>query len=113
MKSPKSAAARVEGTAGTPACHAPGRVVQPRKQALRRRLNRIEGQVRGVARMIEEDRYCVDILTQISALRSALDGLAMELLQDHTHGCVRDAVRSGGGEEAIGELMAVVRKFAR
>jgi DNA-binding FrmR family transcriptional regulator len=88
-------------------------VVQPRKQALLRRLNRIEGQVRGVARMIEEDRYCVDILTQISALRSALDGLAMELLQDHTQGCVRNAVRLGGGEEAIGELMTVVRKFAR
>lgn len=88
-------------------------MVQPRKQALLRRLNRIEGQVRGVARMIEEDRYCVDILTQISALRSALDGLAMELLQDHTQGCVRNAVRLGGGEEAIGELMTVVRKFAR
>ncbi len=88
-------------------------MVQPRKQALIRRLNRIEGQVRGVARMIGEDRYCVDILTQVSALRSALDGLAMELLEDHTHGCVRDAVRSGSGDEAIGELMEVVRKFAR
>jgi DNA-binding FrmR family transcriptional regulator len=104
LKSPKAAA---------PACHAPKTVVQPRKQSLLRRVNRIEGQVRGVARMIEEDRYCVDILTQISALRSALDGLAMGLLEDHTHGCVRNAVRSGGGEEAIGELMAVVRKFAR
>jgi DNA-binding FrmR family transcriptional regulator len=69
--------------------------------------------VRGVARMIEEDRYCVDILTQISALRSALDGLAMELLEDHTRGCVSNAVRAGEGGEAIGELMQVVRKFAR
>jgi DNA-binding FrmR family transcriptional regulator len=88
-------------------------VVQPRKRALIRRLSRIEGQVRGVARMIEEDRYCVDILTQVSALRSALDGLAMEILEDHTHGCVSSAVRSGGGGKAIGELMEVVRKFAR
>jgi DNA-binding FrmR family transcriptional regulator len=88
-------------------------VVQPRKDALMKRLNRIEGQVRGVARMIEEDRYCVDILTQISALRSALDAVAMQLLEDHTQGCVKTAIRSGDGEAAIAELMAVVRKFAR
>jgi DNA-binding FrmR family transcriptional regulator len=78
-----------------------------------KRLNRIEGQVRGVARMIEEDRYCVDILTQISALRSALDAVAMELLENHTQGCVKTAIRSGDGEAAIAELMKVVRKFAR
>jgi len=107
LKSPKAAGAAAAQ------CHGAKTVVQPRKQVLIRRLNRIEGQVRGVARMIEEDRYCVDILTQISALRSALDGLAMELLEDHTHGCVRDAVRSGKGDEAIGELMEVVRTFAR
>lgn len=78
-----------------------------------KRLNRIEGQVRGVARMIEEDRYCVDILTQISALRSALDAVAMQLLEDHTQGCVKNAIRSGDGEASIAELMDVVRKFAR
>ncbi|MGN2391906.1 metal-sensitive transcriptional regulator [Pelomicrobium sp. G1] len=78
-----------------------------------KRLNRIEGQVRGVARMIEEDRYCVDILIQISALRSALDAVAMQLLEDHTQGCVKTAIRSGDGEAAIAELMEVVRKFAR
>ena len=113
MKSPRAAAVRREVPVPGAGCHPPKSVVQPRKQALLRRLNRIEGQVRGVARMIEEDRYCVDILIQISALRSALDGLAMELLQDHTQGCVQNAVRSGGGEKAIGELMEVVRKFAR
>ena len=116
MKSPKAAApsrTTLRKAEAGARCHGPKAVVQPRKQALIRRLNRIEGQVRGVARMIGDDRYCVDILTQVSALRSALDGLAMELLEDHTHGCVRDAVRSGGGDEAIAELMQVVRKFAR
>lgn len=83
------------------------------KAGLMRRLNRVEGQVRGIARMVEDDRYCVDILTQISAVRSALDAVALELLRDHTHGCVQDAVRSGKGDAAIDELMTVVGKFAR
>ena len=59
-------------------------VVQPKKPALLKRLNRIEGQVRGVAKMVEEDRYCVDVLTQISAIQSALDALALQLLESHT-----------------------------
>lgn len=96
------------------ACHStPDSVVQPHKLGLLKRLNRIEGQVRGVAKMIEADRYCVDILTQISAIRSALDATALQLLEDHTRGCVSDAVRSGRGDASIAELMEVVRKFAR
>jgi len=87
--------------------------VQPHKAALVKRLNRIGGQVRGIAGMIEEDRYCVDILTQISAVRSALDALALQLLEDHTRGCVQSAIQSGHGKEAIAELMQVVGKFAR
>jgi DNA-binding FrmR family transcriptional regulator len=83
------------------------------KDDLARRLNRIEGQVRGLNKMVEEDRYCVDILTQIAAVRSALDSVALQLLRDHTHGCVQDAIRSGKGDPAIGELFAVVEKFAR
>ncbi len=94
-------------------CHAPKRVVQPHKDALLKRLNRIEGQVRGVAKMIQEDRYCVDILTQISAMKSALDALAMRLLEDHTRGCVQGAIRSGKGDQAIGEVMEVMRKLTR
>ncbi|HVW63998.1 MAG TPA: metal-sensitive transcriptional regulator [Nitrosospira sp.] len=78
-----------------------------------KRLNRIEGQVRGVNRMVSEDRYCVDILNQVSALKSALDAVAMMLLENHTHGCLQGAIRSGKGDEAIDELMTVVRKFAR
>jgi DNA-binding FrmR family transcriptional regulator len=88
-------------------------VIQPNKEALIKRLNRIEGQVRGVAKMIVEDRYCVDILNQVSALQSALDAVAMQLLENHTQGCMQSAIQSGNGEAAIDELMAVVRKFAR
>jgi CsoR family transcriptional regulator, copper-sensing transcriptional repressor len=94
-------------------CHTPPPVVQPDKEALIRRLNRIEGQVRGVNKMILEDRYCVDILNQVSALQSALDAVAMLLLENHTHGCMQGAIKSGKGDEAIDELMTVVRKFAR
>lgn len=88
-------------------------VVQPNKAALLKRLNRIEGQARGVAKMVEEDRYCVDILTQIAAIRSALDALAMQLLSSHTKGCVRSAIRSGDGEAAVDELMGLVKHIAR
>lgn len=88
-------------------------VVQPRKKALLSRLNRIEGQVRGVARMVEDDRYCVDVLTQLSAIKAAVDALALQLLEDHAKGCVQNAVRSGDGDAAIGELMGIVRKLAR
>lgn len=80
--------------------------------ALVKRLNRIEGQVRGIGRMLGEDRYCVDILTQVSAVRSALDALGLELLEHHLHGCVQQAVKSGRGEPAIDEAMHVIRKFA-
>jgi len=94
-------------------CHMPTAVVQPDKEALIKRLNRIEGQVRGVAKMITEDRYCVDILNQVSALQSALDAVAMRLLENHTHGCMQSAIKSGDGDTAIDELMTVVRRFAR
>ncbi|HUX23172.1 MAG TPA: metal-sensitive transcriptional regulator [Burkholderiales bacterium] len=88
-------------------------VVQPDKPNLLKRLNRIEGQARGVAKMVEEDRYCVDVLTQIAAIQSALDALALQLLESHTNGCVRSAIRSGDGEAAVDELMNLVKRFAR
>jgi DNA-binding FrmR family transcriptional regulator len=98
-------------------CHDPlfGRhsVVQPHKQALLKRLNRVEGQVRGVAQMVQDDRYCVDVLTQVAAIQSALDAVALQLLEDHTRGCVADAVRADRGDQAIAELMTVVKRFAR
>jgi CsoR family transcriptional regulator, copper-sensing transcriptional repressor len=80
---------------------------------LTKRVNRIEGQVRGIGRMIDEDRYCIDILTQVSAVQSAIDALALQLLEHHLHGCVQHAVKSGNGERAIDEALAVIRKFAR
>jgi DNA-binding FrmR family transcriptional regulator len=86
-------------------------VVQPDKPRLVARLNRIEGQVRGITRMVEDDRYCVDILTQVAAIKSALDGVAMQLLENHTHGCVARALRDGDGQAAIAELMGVVKKL--
>lgn len=95
-------------------CHvADKQVVQPHKLALLKRLSRIEGQVRGIAKMIDEDRYCIDVLTQVSAIKSALDAVALQLLEDHTKGCVQNAIKSGQGESAIAELMQVVGKFAR
>jgi DNA-binding FrmR family transcriptional regulator len=83
------------------------------RMGLRKRVNRIEGQVRGLGRMIDEDRYCIDILTQLAAVRSALDALGVELLEHHLHGCVQEAVRSGDGDKAIDEALAVIRRFAR
>jgi len=95
--------------AGSPVKH----VVQPHKPALLKRLNRIEGQVRGIARMVGDDRYCVDVITQLAAVRAALDAVALQLLENHTRGCVQSAIRSNRGEHAIGELMQVLRKFSR
>ena len=92
---------------------APQRVRQPHKDALLKRLNRISGQVRGIAGMIEDERYCVDVLTQIAAIRSALDAVAMQLLEDHAHGCVQAAMRAGCGDEAVDEFMTVVKRLTR
>ena len=80
------------------------------------RLCRIEGQVRGVKRMIEEDRYCIDILTQISAIQGALQSLALILLEEHLGHCVAAAIRQGGPDEAstkIAEAVAAVERLAR
>ena len=83
------------------------------RAALGKRIHRIEGQVRGIGRMIDEDRYCIDIVTQVSAVQSALDALALELLEHHLHGCVQHAVKSGDGDRAIDEALAVIRRFGR
>lgn len=97
-----------------PACHAePKNVIQPHKNALLKRLNRVEGQVRGIAKMVESDRYCIDILTQISAIKSALNAVGMQLLEDHTKGCVQNAIKSGNGDNELEELLTIVRQFVR
>ena len=83
------------------------------KQAVQKRLSRIEGQVRGVAKMVAEDRYCVDVLTQVAAVRSALLSVALELLRHHTQGCVQHAVAEGRGDASVAELMLVLQRLAR
>ena len=86
------------------------------KEALVKRLHRIEGQVRGIERMVEEDRYCIDILTQVSAVTTALESLAFKILDDHVNHCVAGALASGDpgvAEEKSQELLAAVHRFAR
>jgi CsoR family transcriptional regulator, copper-sensing transcriptional repressor len=85
-----------------------GYVQADQKEALRKRLKRIEGQVRGLQRMIEEERYCIDILTQLSATSAALDGVGLRVLEEHVRHCVRT-----GGDEKIDELMAAVERLVR
>jgi len=80
------------------------------KAQLVRRLARIEGQVRGIARMIEREEYCVDILQQTSALRAAVDSLAILVLEDHVQGCVRTAAEHGNAERYVEEVVDVVRR---
>ncbi len=76
------------------------------------RLNRIEGQVRGVRSMVEEERYCVDILTQVSAIQSALNAFNKKLLANHIHTCVVDDIRAGK-EEAVEELCTTIQKLMK
>jgi len=80
------------------------------RQLLLRRLARVEGQVRGIARMIERDEYCIDILQQTAALRAAVDAVAVLVLEDHIAGCLRTAVETGNAQEYTEEVMEVVRR---
>ena len=83
------------------------------KDQLQTRLRRIEGQVRGVEGMVEEDRYCIDVLTQISAIQAALDKVALELMDDHARHCVVEGHAEGSPEELADELMAAVGRLMR
>ncbi|WJP98072.1 metal-sensing transcriptional repressor [Macrococcus bovicus] len=83
------------------------------KEKMLKRLKRIEGQVRGIQKMIEEDRYCVDILIQISAIESALKQVGFSVTERHMNHCVADAIRKGEGEASIDELMKVLRQFGK
>jgi len=82
------------------------------KNAVLKRLRRIEGQVRGVAGMVEEDRYCIDVVTQVTAIQAALDKVALELLSDHAAHCVAGADR-GTQPERTEELMDAVKRLLR
>jgi len=80
------------------------------KAQLVRRLSRMEGQVRGIARMIEREEYCIDILQQTAALRAAVDSVSIMVLEDHVGGCVRQAAEHGNAEEYVDEVIDVVRR---
>lgn len=82
------------------------------KDAVLKRLRRIAGQVRGIERMIEENRYCIDVVTQVTAIQAALDKVALELLSDHAAHCVVGA-EAGEQEERTEELMAAIKRLLR
>ncbi|RMB61668.1 metal-sensitive transcriptional regulator [Tessaracoccus antarcticus] len=103
--------AAVAPAVATPAQHG----YTPQKQAYLRRLRLIEGQARGIARMVENDEYCIDVLTQISAVTSALKAVSLGLLEDHLEHCVVNAAREGGdvAEEKMHEAMQAIRRLAK
>ena len=77
------------------------------------RVRRLEGQVRGITRLIEQDAYCIDVLTQLQAISAACDAVGLKLLDDHVRTCVTEAVQAGEGSGKLDELTAAVRRFAR
>jgi CsoR family transcriptional regulator, copper-sensing transcriptional repressor len=83
------------------------------KQPLLLRLRKMEGQVRGLQQMVEDERYCLDVVQQVNALTSAAREVAMLVLEDHLRGCVTDACKQDGGEAAMQEMMTVLRKTLR
>ena len=81
------------------------------KERVLKRLSRIEGQVRGVSKMVEADKYCIDILTQISAVQAAMDKVALELLRDHAKHCLTDDLVHGSREDKANELVGAVGRL--
>ncbi|UVY85274.1 metal-sensitive transcriptional regulator [Brachybacterium sp. NBEC-018] len=109
MTAPEAAAHGDHGTHGDPG-------YQDSKAAYLRRLRLIEGQVRGIGRMVEEDTYCIDVLTQVSAATKALQSVALGLVDDHIHHCVHDAAESGDSAELdrkMEEIMAAVKRLMK
>ena len=97
----------------TPATPVPARGYSATKDQLQARLRRIEGQVRGIQGMVQEDRYCIDVLTQISAVQAALDKVALGLLDDHARHCVKEGSAAGRSDEMATELMAAVGRLMK
>ncbi len=87
--------------------------LKPRHQDCLSRLSRIEGQVRGVAKMIEEERYCIDILTQLRAIRAALDKVETQVLKDHADHCIADAISSGNEDDQKKKFSELIDLFGR
>jgi CsoR family transcriptional regulator, copper-sensing transcriptional repressor len=83
------------------------------KKSVMSRLRRIEGQVRGVQAMVDEDRYCIDVLTQVHAAKAALESVALVLLEDHLDHCVADAIRTGEGADKVREVSQAIERLVR
>lgn len=82
------------------------------KKDLQDRLRRIEGQVRGIQRMVDEDQYCMDILTQLNSVTAAVKAVGMGLLDEHVRHCVKDSITQGNSDEKVEELLAAVARFS-
>lgn len=82
------------------------------KKDLQDRLRRIEGQVRGIQRMVDQDQYCIDILTQLNSATAALKAVGMGLLDEHVRHCVKDSIDQGNSDEKVEELLAAVARFS-
>jgi CsoR family transcriptional regulator, copper-sensing transcriptional repressor len=82
------------------------------REELIARLRRIEGQIRGLQRMVEEDKYCIDILTQMTSATAALRAVGLGLLDEHVRHCVKESIEQGAGDEKVEELLAAVARFA-
>lgn len=93
--------------------HAGNEMTSKLKKQAQDRLSRIAGQVRGVGRMVDEDAYCIEVLTQLNSISAAIDGLRVLLLDDHVRTCVATAVRRGRGKDELDELAAVLKRFVR
>jgi DNA-binding FrmR family transcriptional regulator len=83
------------------------------KDQVLKRLRRVEGQVRGLQRMVEEDTYCIDVLTQVAAATKALQGVGLQLLQEHLNHCVADAARDGSPEQLVNEATRAIERLMR
>lgn len=83
------------------------------KKKVLARLRRIEGQVRGLTKMVDEERYCIDVLTQVAAAKAALESVSVALLEDHMQHCVADAIKTGDGTEKVREVSAAIGRLVR
>lgn len=88
-------------------------IIENEKDLILNRLKRLEGQVRGLQVMVREDRYCIDVLIQITAIQSALKQVGFKITEDHISHCVSNAIRKGEGKESIDELMTVLKQFSK
>jgi DNA-binding FrmR family transcriptional regulator len=83
------------------------------KEKIQARLRRIEGQARGLQKMVEQDKYCVDIMTQISSVQAALEQVSLLLMEDHLRHCVTEAIQQGNGDEKIKEVLNVIKHYTK